>query len=72
MGDGVFLIRDHQLVILEQQGYDSEELLQAALAKFPAVLAGSSTVDGTPRPVALIKREVGVPKSEGAAATLEP
>ena len=67
--EGIFLIRDGQLVVLNQRPYDSEDLLQAALATFPAVLAGSSTADGTPRSLLLVSREMGVPKAEGAPST---
>ena len=67
--EGIFLIRDGQLMVLDQRPYDSEELLQAALADFPAVLAGSSTADGSPRPLLLVSREMGVPKVDGAPST---
>ena len=46
--EGIFLIRNGELVLLEQRPYDSEAVLQEALASFPAVLAGSSTVDDLP------------------------
>lgn len=68
MGDeSIFLIRDGKLVVLEQRPYDREDLLHEALASFPAVLAGSSTVGSTARPLFLIRREMGVPKAEGSA-----
>ena len=63
------MIRDGKLVVLEQKPYDSEALLQEALASFPAVLAGSSTADGAARPLLLVKREMGVPKADGASST---
>ena len=68
--DGIFLIRDGRLALLEQRPYDSEAILQEALASFPEVLAGSSTTDsGTSSRLLLIRREMGVPAAEGAGAT---
>jgi hypothetical protein len=46
-------------VVLEQRPYDSEALLQEALASFPAVLAGSSTVDDlSASRLLLVRREM--------------
>jgi hypothetical protein len=68
--EGIFLIRDGSLTVLQPQPYDSEELLQRALATFPAVLAGGTTTsERESRWLLLVSREMGVPKSEGAAAT---
>jgi hypothetical protein len=68
--EGIFLIRDGELVLLEQRPYDSEALLQEALASFPAVLAGSSTVEESAASrLLLVRQEMGVPKAEGAGAT---
>lgn len=74
MGDaGIFLIQgegnERTLAVLRQKPFDSEELLQEALAKFPDVLAGGTTVGGEGRPLLLVSREMGVPKAEGAPAT---
>jgi hypothetical protein len=68
--EGIFLIRNGELVLLEQRPYDSEALLQEALASFPAVLAGSSTVEESAASrLLLVRQEMGVPKAEGAGAT---
>ena len=65
----LFLKLEGKLVVLRQEPYDSEELLQRALADFSDVLAGSSTAGGTPRPLLVVRRAMGVPKAEGAGAT---
>lgn len=68
--EGIFLIRDGRLVLLEQRPYDSEEILQQALASFPEVLAGVSTTDRTAvSRLLLVRREMGVPAVEGMGAT---
>ena len=67
--DGIFLIGHGKLFVLEQKPYDSEALLQQALASFPGVLAGSTTADGSHKQLLLIRREMGLPKAEGAGAT---
>ncbi len=42
MNPGIFLIQDNdELVEMNEQAYDSENLLQALLAKYPSLLAGS-------------------------------
>jgi len=66
--DGIFLIRDGQLMVLDQQPYESEALLQQALATFPAVLAGSTTGQGDAKALLLIRREMGVPGSSGGSS----
>jgi hypothetical protein len=67
-GDGIFLIRDGNLILLQQKPYDSEAILQEALASFPDVLAGGSTAGGSACRLLLVRREIGVPKTEGGAA----
>ena len=69
-GDGIFLIRDdHSLVVLNRQPYESEALLQEALELFPEVIAGGTTADGDRRGLLLIRREMGIPKDDGASPT---
>jgi hypothetical protein len=65
--DGIFLIREGQLMVLSQRPYESEALLQQALASFPAVLAGSTTGEGDASSLLLVKREMGVPSSDGGS-----
>jgi hypothetical protein len=64
MGGGIFLIQgDEQLVEMTEKRYDSEDLLQTLLAKYPSVLAGDQ-VDGGPRRWLLISRETALPSEE--------
>ncbi len=44
-GDGIFVIRGGQLAVLHDSPYESEDVLQRALADFPEVLAGGATTD---------------------------
>lgn len=61
---GMFLLNGDQLVEMREQAYDSEDLLQALLAKYPDLLAGGDELAGSPRRWLLIKREAGVPDRE--------
>src|SRR4051794_34132631 len=48
---------------MREQPYDSEDLLQGLLAKYPSLLAGD---EAGSRRWLLVKREAGVPSAEGA------
>lgn len=52
---------------MREQSYDSEDLLQALLAKYPSLLAGDQ-LPGSPRRWLLVKRETGVPSEEGGGS----
>src|ERR1700674_4460388 len=66
MNPGIFLIQDNdELVEMNEQAYDSEDLLQTLLAKYPSLLAGSQIDANAPRRWLLIERECGVPSEEG-------
>ena len=52
---------------LEEQPYDSEDLLQELLGEHPDLLAGEQIDEATPRRWLLVDREVGVPIKEDAA-----
>src|SRR6266550_7253732 len=68
MNAGIFLIQDNnELVEMNEQAYDSEDLLQTLLAKYPSLLAGSQINAEAPRKWLLIDREFGVPSEEGGA-----
>ncbi|MBI2913656.1 MAG: hypothetical protein HYY03_07025 [Chloroflexi bacterium] len=68
MGDAIYLIRgDEDFVPMKEHPYDSEEVLQSLLARYPDVLAGEQTEDGELRRWLLISREMPVPDSEGGA-----
>jgi hypothetical protein len=68
MNPGIFLIQDSdELVEMNEQPYDSENLLQTLLARYPALLAGSQIDAKSPRKWLLIDREFGVPLEEGGS-----
>jgi hypothetical protein len=66
---GIFLIRNGELVVMRQEPYESEELLQQALARFPAVIAGGATSGEGADALLLVRREMGVPSSESSGGT---
>jgi hypothetical protein len=62
MADGIFLIGDDGVLIeLIDTPYESESVLQALLAQYPAVLAGDQINSAQPRRWLLVGREIGVP-----------
>lgn len=65
MKGGIFLIQDDgQLIEMTEQKYDSEELLQELLAKYPNLLAGDQMDSNSPRRWLFISRELGVPSED--------
>jgi hypothetical protein len=65
MNGGIFVIKeDDQLVEMTEQSYDSEDLLQELLAKYPNLLAGDQINIDSPRRWLLVSREINVPDSE--------
>src|SRR5215472_15558078 len=64
MSGGIFLLTGETLVEMREQPYDSEELLQKLLARYPDLLAGGDQLAGSPRRWLLVKREAGVPDRE--------
>jgi hypothetical protein len=67
MSGGIFLIKDDEtLVEMSEEKYDSEDLLQGLLEKYPNLLAGDQIDSETPRRWLLISREFGVPDSDGS------
>ncbi len=63
---GIFLIQqDGELLEMNEQAYDSEDLLQMLLAKYPSLLAGNQIDPKAPRKWLFIEREAGVPSREG-------
>jgi len=66
MNPGIFLIQDNgELVEMNEQAYDSEDLLQTLLAKYPSLLAGNQMNPDAPRKWLFIERESAVPSKEG-------
>jgi hypothetical protein len=67
--DGIFLVAsDGGFVVLRPQAYETEDVLQRALADHPEVLAGPTTSAGETRGLLLVKREMGVPATAGGGA----
>jgi hypothetical protein len=67
--DGIFMIRSGQLAVLRDSPYESEDVLQRALADFPEVLAGGATTDEGNRRLLLIRREKGIPTTQSGSST---
>lgn len=65
-GDKIYVVdADDALHALERRPYDSEDLLQTLLERYPDLLAGDQMGGDEPRRWALVSREVGVPGEEG-------
>lgn len=67
--DGVFLISAGTMAVLRGAPYETEDILQRALADFPEVLAGSATSGDQQGRLILIRREKGIPTTETGSAT---
>jgi hypothetical protein len=68
MSKAIYLIQDDgTLVAMAEAPYDSEDLLQELLAKYPDVLAGDQ-IGGAPHQWLLVTREMGVPSREDGGA----
>lgn len=68
MKGNIFLIQGNgQLVEMEEQAYDSEDMLQRLLAEYPNLLAGSQIDKDAPRRWLLISREAPIPSSESGS-----
>jgi hypothetical protein len=68
MNGGIFLIQQGgELVEMTEQPYDTEDVLQDLLAKYPNLLAGDQMDPGKPRRWLLVSREMGVPDEEDGA-----
>jgi hypothetical protein len=65
MNGGIFLLQSGgDLVEMREQPYDSENVLQELLAKYPNLLAGDQMDGAAPRRWLLISREMGVASEE--------
>lgn len=68
MARKIYLVEeDGSLRSLEEQLYDSEDLLQTLLEKYPDLLAGDQMDESSPRRWLLVSREIGVPDVENGA-----
>lgn len=66
MGGGIFLIGNGgDLVEMRERPYESEDVLQDLLARYPNLLAGDQVDTASPRRWLLVCREAGVPGEEG-------
>ena len=65
MADNIYLIQNHgKLQAMNEQPYDTEELLQKLLEDYPELLGTDQTTATTPWRLLLIAREFGVPGEE--------
>lgn len=65
MSGGIFLVRgEDELLAMVEQRYDTEDVLQALVAKFPSLLAGDQFGETGPRRWVLVAREAGLPSDE--------
>src|SRR4051794_9080712 len=64
----IYLIKDDQhLTSMDETPYDSENLLQEMLAKYPDLLAGEQINSDVPRRWLLVMREMSVPGEEAGS-----
>lgn len=65
MSGGIYLLQDNdELVEMREKVYDSEDLLQNLVAKYPNLLAGDQINKESPRKWILVSREVALASSE--------
>src|ERR1043166_8228765 len=64
MSDGIFLLDLDKLVEMIQQPYETEDLFQTRLAKYPNLLAGGQMNRANPRRWLLVSREMAVPAEQ--------
>lgn len=70
MAGGIFLLgKGDNLLEMNENQYDSEDLLQELLAKYPDLLAGDQINKTDPRKWLLIKKEVPISSEEGSSGT---
>jgi hypothetical protein len=68
-GGAIFLIQDNgQLMEMNEQEYDSEDILQTLLERYPNLLAGDQINNEAPRRWLLVSREASLPSEEGGAS----
>ena len=69
MSPGIYLVdHDGKLVEMNEQQYDSEDVLQHLLEDYPNLLAGDQFPGDEPRRWVLVSREAGVASEEGRSA----
>ncbi len=69
MAGRIYLLNDSaDLMAMEEAPYDSEQILQELLAKYPDLLAGEQINSEEPRRWLLVSREMAVPDEEDGSA----
>jgi hypothetical protein len=67
MSGGIYLLQPNdELLEMSEQPYDSEDLLQTLLARYPNLLAGNQMDETNPRRWLLIKREIAIANDPNA------
>jgi len=67
----IYLLQDDgDLQALTEYPYDSEDLLQGLLGRYPDLLAGDQINESSPRRWLLLTREAGIPLEEDGADQL--
>jgi hypothetical protein len=64
MADGIFVLRDGELVELATEPFVTEDAFQKLLAEHPAILAGDRSDADTADRWLLVRREMGVPDQQ--------
>lgn len=65
LSGGIYLLQDNgELLEMNEQEYDSEDLLQSLIAKYPNLLAGDQMDKESPRKWLLVSREVSIASSQ--------
>ncbi|MGV8124993.1 MAG: hypothetical protein AB2L14_35035 [Candidatus Xenobiia bacterium LiM19] len=65
MGSNIYLIKDDsRLVEMKEEPYNSEDLLQELLERYPNLLAGDQMDNDSPRRWLLVKREISLASEE--------
>jgi hypothetical protein len=64
MADGIFVLRDGELVELVTEPFVTEDAFQKLLADHPAILAGDRSDAGAAHRWLLVRREMGVPDQQ--------
>src|ERR1035437_1834754 len=68
MAGSVFLIQGDDLVEMTERAYDSEDVLQTLVARYPNLLAREQVDPNEPRRWLLVTREAGIPDREGGGS----
>lgn len=68
MAGSIFLIQGDDLVEMTERPYDSEDVLQTLVARYPNLLAREQVDPNEPRRWLLVTREAGIPDKEGGGS----